>query len=64
MVSIFNYGFEEAKKTFENYNLIVKSLTDYDSLISLAIEQHSISEKEEKALLNWRQDPSNWKGSL
>ena len=64
MVSIFTYGFENAKKAFEEYNLVLKSLTDYDSLIALAIEKHSISEVDQKALLNWRQDPSNWGGSL
>jgi len=63
MVSIFNYGFEEAKKAFEKYQLILKSLTDYDSLIALAIEQKSISELDQKALLNWRQNPANWKAN-
>ena len=60
MVSIFTYGFEKAKKAFEEYNLVLKSLTDYDSLIALAIEKHSIPEVDQKALLNWRQDPANW----
>jgi orotate phosphoribosyltransferase len=63
MVSIFNYGFEEAKKAFEKYQLILKSLTDYDSLIALAIDQKSISELDQKALLNWRQNPANWKAN-
>lgn len=62
MVSIFTYGFEEAKKAFEKYNLTLKSLTDYDSLIALAVEQQSISEADQKALLNWRADPAHWTG--
>lgn len=61
MVSIFNYGFPEAKNSFEKYELRLKSLTDYDSLIALAIQQNKISEDDQKALLNWRQDPGNWK---
>ena len=60
MVSIFNYGFEEAKNAFEKYELVLKSLTDYDSLIELAIAQKSISESDQKNLLMWRKDPSNW----
>jgi orotate phosphoribosyltransferase len=60
MVSIFNYGFEEAKNAFKKYNLSLKSLTDYDALIASAIEQHLVSETDQKALLNWRQDPANW----
>ena len=63
MVSIFNYGFQQAKNAFEKYQIPLKSLTDYDSLIALAIEQKSITESNQKALLNWRQDPSNWKAN-
>jgi len=62
MVSIFTYGFEEAKKAFEQYNLTLKSLTDYDSLIALAVEKQSISDADQKALLNWRADPAHWNG--
>ena len=60
MVSIFNYGFEEAKNAFEKYGLTLKSLTDYDSLIELAIAQKSISERDQEDLLRWRKDPANW----
>ena len=60
MVSIFNYGFEEAKNAFEKYGIPLKSLTDYDSLIELAIAQGSISEKDQEELLKWRKDPANW----
>lgn len=64
MVSIFNYGFPQAKNAFEKYEIPLKSLTDYDSLIALAIEQKSISESEQHVLLNWRRDPGNWKENL
>jgi orotate phosphoribosyltransferase len=60
MVSIFNYGFDMAKNAFEKYGLCLKSLTDYDSLIALAVSQHLISEEDQKTLLNWRRDPANW----
>jgi orotate phosphoribosyltransferase len=62
MVSIFTYGFEKAKKAFEQYDLALKSLTDYDSLIALAVEKQSISDADQKALLNWRADPAHWNG--
>lgn len=60
MVSIFNYGFEIAKKAFESHNLILKSLTDYSSLIDLAIDKKLVSEAEQKTLLNWRESPDQW----
>jgi orotate phosphoribosyltransferase len=60
MVSIFNYGFSEAKNAFEKSEITLKSLTDYDSLIALAIDQGSISKSDQEALLKWRNDPANW----
>ena len=60
MVSIFNYGFEEAKNAFDKYNLTPQSLTDYDSIIKLAVERKVVSETDQKTLLNWRKDPSGW----
>jgi orotate phosphoribosyltransferase len=62
MVSIFNYGFDEAKNAFEKNKVTFRSLTDYDSLIDLAIEKGLISPDEQESLLNWRQSPSNWNG--
>ncbi len=60
MISIFNYCFKEAKDSFEKAGIKGDSLTDYDSLIAVAIERHIISKEDQNALLNWRSDPSNW----
>lgn len=60
LVSIFNYGFEQAKTSFGLVNLNFYSLTDYESLVSKAIEKNIISRADQKALLNWRKDPANW----
>jgi len=63
MLSIFNYGFDLAKTAFEKYNLPLKSLTDYESLIDLAVEQGLVKGEDENALLTWRNDPANWKAN-
>ena len=63
MISIFNYGFQIAKNAFESYKLPIKSLTDYETLIEVAIEKGLIREKDQNALLNWRSDPENWKAN-
>ena len=60
MVSIFNYGFDVAKTAFENAKVSYHSLTDYDTVISLAIEKNYVSERDQNTLLNWRADPANW----
>lgn len=64
MVSIFNYGFEEAKNAFEESGITLKSLTDYETLIELAIAKKTISENDQNNLLNWRKDPANWTPTL
>ena len=62
MVSIFNYGFDTAEKAFKSRNLRYFSLTNYPTLIKLAIEKAIVSSEQEGILLNWSSDPSNWKG--
>ncbi|MBL0882390.1 MAG: orotate phosphoribosyltransferase [Chitinophagaceae bacterium] len=62
MVSIFTYGFSHADEAFAKAGITYQSLTNYSSLISLAVEKGQISLKTEQLLLEWRKDPANWKG--
>lgn len=62
MVSIFTYGFGHADTAFQEAGVKYSSLTNYENLIALAVEQGTVSAELEKTLLNWRQDPANWKG--
>lgn len=62
MVSIFTYGFPEAEKAFSARNLTYFSLTNYPTLIELAIDKSIVTPEQQGILLNWRADPSNWKG--
>jgi len=60
MVSIFTYGFPVATEAFEKASLSYQPLTDYPSLISLALEKGLISPEQEEILLKWRDDPAGW----
>lgn len=60
LVSIFTYGFKESVNSFANANIKCISLTDYDALISLAIDKNIVSQNDQNTLLNWRTDPANW----
>jgi len=62
MASIFTYGFDIATKAFEAAGVKYLSLTNYATLISMAVEKGTISADTEKLLLQWRTDPANWKG--
>lgn len=60
MVSIFTYGFDIADNSFSNANVKYISLTNYNTLIEIALEKAIISPEHQNTLLNWRQDPANW----
>jgi orotate phosphoribosyltransferase len=63
LVSIFNYGFKDAEEAFKQADLAYISLTNYETLIGLAIEKGLITPDEESSLLAWRENPSTWKQS-
>lgn len=63
MVSIFNYGFPVATEAFAQAGIAYHSLTNYSTLIRLAIEKGIVGAQEEEILLKWSLDPSNWTGN-
>jgi orotate phosphoribosyltransferase len=63
MVSIFTYGFTIASDQFNKAGVPYESLTDYESLISLAIDKGMVGQNEQNTLLNWRVDPANWRAN-
>jgi orotate phosphoribosyltransferase len=62
LVSIFNYGFPAAKTAFERAGVPYVSLSNYPTLIGLALEKGLVGPEEESILLKWSEDPENWKG--
>lgn len=62
MVSIFTYGFDAAKEAFEIAGVPFQSLTNYPTLIQLAVEKNIVDASEQEILLKWSTDPANWKG--
>ncbi len=64
MVSIFNYGFPLAAQKFEEAGIPYISLTNYATLIELALEKNIINTNQEKLLLEWRDNPSEWGNKL
>jgi orotate phosphoribosyltransferase len=62
MASIFTYGFPISTEMFEKANVTYHSLTDYPTLIQLAIDKGIISGEQAEVLLKWRNDPVGWTG--
>lgn len=61
MLSIFTYNFDVSKEKFKQANVELTSLSNYNTLITTALEAGFISENQIKTLMEWRQDPANWK---
>ena len=63
MVSIFTYGFDVASEAFAKAGVPLKSLTNYNTLISLALEKNIVTAENENTLLNWQANPAEWTGN-
>jgi orotate phosphoribosyltransferase len=61
MVSIFTYGFQAAADNFKNAACPVYSLSNYETLIRIALETGFIKEQDMDELKLWRDEPSLWK---
>ncbi len=60
MAAIFSYGFHESTKAFKEANLDLYTLSNYESLLPLAVTKKYITEDEERTLAEWRVSPSTW----
>lgn len=58
--SVFNYGFDVAKDLFASKQIKMISLSNYDALVSLALEKNIIDKADESLLKEWRVSPSSW----
>lgn len=60
MVAIFSYGFPIAAERFNAANIPVYTLSDYESLIELALKRSYISIQQKKQLVTWKSNPEKW----
>ena len=60
MLSIFSYNFHFANKKFEDENILINSLSDYNSLVNLIQSEGTLDINEISRLKKWREDPKTW----
>ncbi len=60
MVAIFSYNLDKAIENFKKAKCQLITLSDYNELISQAVQNNYISEKDLKSLVKWRDDPEMW----
>ncbi|WP_373523097.1 orotate phosphoribosyltransferase [Aquiflexum sp.] len=60
MVAIFTYGFEIAKKNFEEAGVQLICLSDYSAMLPQALANDYIDDNTLASLVEWRKDPASW----
>jgi len=60
MLAIFTYNFSQAAKNFENANVELTTLSNYNLLLKLAHESGEITNDQFESLNNWRKSPETW----
>lgn len=61
MVAIFTYGFDAAEKSFEEANIPLICLSDFNHMLQQAVKGSYLDENQLIYVKSWRLDPSNWK---
>ena len=61
VVSIFTYQLEKGKKLLNEAKITAYSLTDFETLSTIANEKGYIQEEDLAKLSEWRQNPEQWR---
>lgn len=61
MLAVFSYGFDLAERRFKERELSLNTLSNYESLISQALQTGYIDQKQLNTLQAWRENPEKWK---
>lgn len=62
MAAIFTYGFDLADKNFNEANIPLFCLSNYELLLEEALKRNYIQESQLELLKDWRNDPAGWTG--
>lgn len=57
VLSVFDYELDSARQNFENAGIPYESLSNYSTLIDVAVSSGTISQSDLASLKAWRQDP-------
>lgn len=60
MVALFTYGFPVAQENFEKENVRLITLSNYNAMLEVALENGFIKSTDIETLGEWRKDPANW----
>ncbi|MDP4551169.1 orotate phosphoribosyltransferase [Alkalihalobacillus macyae] len=59
VAAIFTYGMEKGREQFATEQIAWQTLTNFDELLTSAVETGMIEQREVQSLLNWRDNPAS-----
>jgi orotate phosphoribosyltransferase len=59
-LAIFTYELEKAKQNFEKADVKLLTLTNFSTLVSVAVSENYLSKDEEEKVLEWSKNPEEW----
>lgn len=62
LLTIFTYGFDVSNKKLADLNIPFYALTNYSTLVDVALEMKKIKESDVAFLNEWRKHPETWPG--
>jgi orotate phosphoribosyltransferase len=60
VMAIFNYGFEKAVNNFNSAGISFITLSNYETLLEIALATGFISQEDKSLLDSWNKDPDLW----
>jgi orotate phosphoribosyltransferase len=60
VLAIFTYQLAKATERFSEANIKFDTLTNFTTLIDIAIEENYLSEGDKESVLNWYKNPAEW----
>ncbi len=60
LLTIFTYGFDISNQSIADHNIPFYTLTDYATLVDVALEKGTIRKSDVSFLNQWRQHPETW----
>lgn len=60
MMAIFTYQLDAAAEAFKKANCDLVTISNYEALITKAVEENYVSDDQMQSLKEWRQNPQKW----
>lgn len=60
MMAIFTYQLDAAAEAFKKANCDLVTISNYEALITKAVEENYVSDDQMQSLMEWRKNPQKW----